>query len=352
MRNIFVAAAALCAICLMWQVCPADPPVPGNDAPVTVVTVKPNYLPPAELLTYIGLEEGGGAGPMQWSPGPGLAPVEIRRNDAANMLVLTGPAPSVEAAQALIRQADVPPRQIAVEAKIVEIDQAKARHEGIDWDLLLKSGSMRASANYDEINGDHPYDDRTQRRVTAGVSFDLSRALNVLDQSGAATIRNAPRILTLNNRRATILDGQRVTYVTRYSSYTNLFVTDSMDAGLTLSVLPSLGESGYLTLQVRAELTSLLGGDISGSPIKDGQIVENTVIAKDGETVLLGGFQRTVERKTKWRFPGLGYVLPFLFSHESAERVVVQTFIALTPRVVDLAVAVDPATDSLLQGDK
>jgi hypothetical protein len=63
------------------------------------------------------------------------------------------------------------------------------------------------------------------------------------------------------------------------SSYTNLFVTDSMDAGLTLSVLPSLGESGYITLQIRAEMTHLIG-DVSGSPAKDGQMVENTVIVE------------------------------------------------------------------------
>jgi type II secretory pathway component GspD/PulD (secretin) len=177
----------------------------------------------------------------------------------------------------------------------------------------------------------------------------LFDALRLLDEKGAATIRNAPRILTLNNRRATILDGQRVTYVTRYSSYANLFETDTLDAGLTLSVLPSLGESGYLTLDIRAELTSL-SGNISGSPVKDGQIVENTVIVKDGETVLLGGFQRTVEERRHRRFPLLGYALPFLFSREISVKSRRESFVAITPRVVDLTAGVDEKTRGILEG--
>jgi type II secretory pathway component GspD/PulD (secretin) len=132
MRSILALATALCATCAMWQVCAAEPPVPDSESPSTVVTVKPSFLPPSELITFLGLQGVGGSGPMLWSPGSGFAPVEIRRNDAANMLVLAGPAASVQAVQALIRQADVPPRQIAVEARIVEIDRVKARDAGID----------------------------------------------------------------------------------------------------------------------------------------------------------------------------------------------------------------------------
>jgi type II secretory pathway component GspD/PulD (secretin) len=122
-----------------------------------------------------------------------------------------------------------------------------------------------------------------------------------------------------------------------------------MDAGLTLNVLPSLGESGYITLQIRAELTHLVG-DVGGSPAKDGQMVENTVIVKDGETVLLGGFQRTTEQTVKRRFPLLGHILPFLFSHETKISNTTETFVVLTPRVVDFAVALDDSTKGILEG--
>ena len=147
------------------------------------------------------------------------------------------------------------------------------------------------------------------------------------------------------------MDGQRVTYVAEYSSYTNLYETDSMDAGLTLSVLPSLGESGYITLQINAELTTLNDPlDNHGSPVKDGQMIDNTVVVKDGQSVLLGGLTRTVERKSTKRFPVLGHVLPFLFSREVSTNHEVQSFVVLTPRVVDFGGNLDEETRRVVEG--
>jgi type IV pilus assembly protein PilQ len=258
----------------------------------------------------------------------------------------------------MVKVVDVPPRQILVEARIVEVDRNKALDAGIDVSRI----STFANSNQDLTNevskrrsstvGGPELEGRDQFKVDRrrlSTSVGLSQFLTLLDESGAATFRDAPRILTINNRRATILDGQRVTYITRYSSYTNLFETDTLDAGLTLSVLPSLGESGYLTLDIRAELTTLRS-EISGSPVKDGQIVENTVMVKDGESILLGGFQRTTEERVHRRFPLLGHVLPFLFSREIVKKTTRESFVVLTPRVVDLATGLDSRTREVIQG--
>jgi type II secretory pathway component GspD/PulD (secretin) len=325
-----------------------------------VATLKPQYLPPGELAQILGVRGDGARGTMEWRAGGETHAVEIRRNDAANLLILTGSPEDVAAAEAMVKVADVPPRQIMVEATIVEVDRDRLKDLGIDWSTIttraevLQERVKRVSKRNETSSLFGGVDGRSKTtddalRITA--SAGLFHSLKLLEESGAATFRDAPRILTLNNRRATILDGQRVTYITRYASYTNLFETDTLDAGLTLSVLPSLGESGYLTMDIRAELTSLSGG-ISGSPVKDGQIVENTMIAKDGETVLLGGFLRTVEERRRRRFPVLGHVLPFLFSRDVTVRTRRESFVALTPRVVDLAAGVDDRTRGLLQGDE
>jgi type II secretory pathway component GspD/PulD (secretin) len=305
--------------------------------------LKPQYLPPAQLARVLGVRDVRGHDLVEWTGADGAHAVEVRRNDAANLLILTGAAADVDVVRALAREVDIPPRQIAIEARIVEVDESRARDAGIDWsalraDLSGNFAHQRRSpgepANYDAF--------------TWTANTGLFSALKLLDEKGAATIRNAPRILTLNNQPAQILDGQRVTYITRYSSFTNLFATDSMDAGLRLNVLPSLGESGYLTLQIRAELTSL-GSNISGSPVKDGQMVENTVVVKDGDSVLLGGFTRTTDERTRRRFPVLGTVLPFLFSREISTQRTRESFVVLTPRVVDLTGALDDRTRGLMQ---
>jgi general secretion pathway protein D len=317
-------------------------PARADEPAFRTLSVKPQYLPPGELCRLLGLEAGsggerlrigGGEGPARW--------VEVRRNDASNLLLLTGAPADVAAAAELVTLADVAPRQVEIEVRLLEVNQAKARDLGIDWNAVVQQAGPRASWQYNDGGG---YPGGTRRGFTATSQLNLPSVLTFLDESGAATIRNAPRLLTVNNRRATILDGQRVTYVARYSSYTNLFQTDSLDTGVRLSVVPSLGESGYLTMDVEAELTRLADQSyISGSPVKDGQIVKNTVVCRSGETVLLGGLTRTQVQVTHRRFPILGRILPFIFSREVRHEQVMESYVLLTPRVVDLQAAVDPA---------
>jgi type IV pilus assembly protein PilQ len=336
----------------------------------TVASVKPNFLPPSELMSLLGLSPSSQGDKFEWTINGDTHQVVVRHNDPSNLILLLGTSADVAAAEDLIRAADVAPRQIVIEARIIDIDDSKTRGLGLDWDALLSQGLPRVSFSARDSDRedkrhtkttnstietppgntvpytrtyttrDHTDQDTYSQDLNLSSNVDFSRVLQLLDETGALTTRHAPRILTLNNKRANILSGSRVTYVTRYSSYSNFWVTDSMDAGLTLDVLPSLGESGYLTLQIRAELTRLQG-DISGSPVKVGQMVENTVVVKNGETVFLGGFDRTEHSVVIKRFPLLGHVIPFLFSHESTRDNLVRSIVALTPRIVDFDTRVD-----------
>lgn len=352
------------------------PPFSGSSAaqdsggePNRILSYKPQFLPPDEIMSYLGARPMGGRGILEWQDASGRHSVDLRANSAANLLVLSGASVDVAQVETMIRVADVAPRQIDIEVKILEISSMKARDAGIDWQNLVGRSNIAAQWTMDERDqetrqtskesaNDSPWQTRRQESEQEAENeqfgltarADLSEVLHLLDSKGAMTMRQAPRILTLNNRKATILDGSRVTYVTRYSSYTNLFATDSLDAGLTLSVLPSLGESGYITLRITAEVTAL-DGRISDSPVKTGQMLENTVVVRNGESVVLGGLTGFREHKLRRRFPLLGYVLPFLFSREIYEREEIRSFMILTPRVVDFASNLDEEIREALQDE-
>jgi type II secretory pathway component GspD/PulD (secretin) len=317
-------------------------------APVsaTVITYKPNYVPPAEILSTVGARPYGGQYVLEWRLPDGPRYVDLRVNDAANLLIISGVAADVEYAGSLIRAADVAPRQIEIEVKIVQVNTSKARDVGLDWEYLLDHARSTNTWRYNDTDNLRKYIDLHERSETRqidkiftstnDIAVTVGDLIHILDSTGVGDIRNAPRILTLNNRRANILDGQRIAYVAKYGVYTGLYETDTMDAGLTMTVTPSLAESGYITLQINAEYTQL-GSDKSGSLLKDGQMLENTVVVKDGESVLLGGLTQTINIKAKKRFPLLGYVLPFLFSRETTIHENVESYMVLTPRVVDFA---------------
>lgn len=322
---------------------------------------SPSYLPPADLLSVMGAHESGSTGVLEWTAAGTTHRVEIRRNDSANLVVFSGTADDVAAATALAKEFDIAPRQIELEARVVEVDTDRAQRLGIDWNRLNVGGFATWNADYQNqtqkvsnesggfSSGGKAHMVNRATRGLANAQASLSTTFELLESEGAATSRDAPRVVTLNNREATILDGSRVTYVTRYSAYSNLYETQSMDAGLRLRVTPSLLESGLMRLDLEAELTSL-GMDVSGSPTKRGQIVRNTIMARDGQTVLLGGFSRASDSKDSRRFPFLGRVLPFLFSREGESHERHETFLVLTAHTLDPSAGLDEATKKAVEG--
>lgn len=324
-------------------------------------SLKPAYVSPRELTDMLGATEYAGLAVVRWTADGAEHLVTVRRNDAANLLVLEGEPADLDRVAAQAAVFDVAPRQISLEARIIEVDTDASRELGFDWNVYgdafarwFASNRRTHDATTVEQSGFPSYSLERNQRLTQNGDDENANAtaqtnFRALEQSGAVTSRDTPRILTLNNRPATILDGERTTYVTRYAAYTNLFETETMDSGLRLEVTPSLGESGYLRLTLKAELTRL-SGSLSGSPVKSGQIVENTVMAKDGETVVLGGFTRTSESKSVRGLPVLGKALPWLFSRTSTRQRHTETILVITPHAVDLAGSVGPREKELLEG--
>jgi type II secretory pathway component GspD/PulD (secretin) len=344
-----------CFLVVAGIVMAVEPQTQKKPVPLTMVTevITPSYISPSELLDFLGVTTSGGVNSFFCDFPNHDRPVQIRCNDAANLVMLTGMPEDIAVVKELIKSADIPPRQIIIETQIIELDNRRLDDLGIDWEDLLRSSGLTLYHNYNRDKVSRDQKDKAKSgpmtseheteqtltqtskdtRVSGQLRFD--QFLNIIAENRAGTIRNAPRIVTINNRPAKILDGERVTYVTRYSSYTNLFETQTMDAGLSLYCVPSIGNSGYITLDVTAELTTL-GESISGSPSKDGQILENTAVVKDGDTFLLGGLNRSVDYVTKRKVPVLGTILPFLFSRKITTKTTYQVFILLTPKVIDL----------------
>lgn len=260
-------------------------------------------------------------------------------NNSTNQIMLTGDSLSIAEAIQIIAFLDVPPRQIIIEAKMIEVDNQRINQIGIDWQYLLDK--VKVGPYYDIQESRYEQDLSHEKSVSKRYGFNIDMPitvgdlLKIIQETGIGRIVSIPQIVTTNNKEGTILDGDRITYVTRYSSYANIFETQEMTAGLSLSVTPSLGESGYMKLIVNAKVTSL-GQLISGSPSESGQIIENTVVVKSGEEFLLGGFKKTEKSKFKRKIPILGTILPFLFSRTVEMEIVKDFLIVLKPTVIDL----------------
>jgi len=324
-------------------------------ADFTTETVALKYLSPMELIESLMLKT---SATENYELLLNNAVVQFRFNSANNEVLLTGYLPGINEAKKMIGLLDVPPRQIVIEVKILEVDNQKISDIGLDWQNLLDKVRVNASYNRNTSRNHDEYTfteidqsssiTSTNTEKVKGTDNDRhayyniglgpvypSDLIHLIQESGAGKIINVPCIVTINNRQGRILDGDRITYVNRYSSYSNLYETQEINAGLMLEVTPSLGQSGYLKLFVKAKLTTL-GQLIAGSPSESGQILENTVIVKDKEPFLLGSFKQTRTQKVKRRFPLLGYILPFIFSRNIDVETTRDVLVILTPNVIDL----------------
>ncbi len=329
MRVCAPVVAALCGLCFASTQLEA--------AEIQVIDLE--YISPAELVTSLDLVDSESGPTLVFADGP----VGVRVNDASNQVRLEGESSGLRQAANLVAFYDVAPTQFLIEAQIVEVDQRLAREAGLDWQNVLDGST--AAISHSRLrsfeDGASRDSDRELNQAEARASVRVGDFIKLVEDTGSGRVTSVPSLVTTNNRTGSILDGSRVTYVSRYSSFTNLFETQEMTAGLSLSVKPSLGASGFLRLDVEAKLTTL-GAVIGDTPSEHGQMLHNTVIARDGEPILLGGFKTSETERSRSGVPILGRFLPFLFSREVERTIDREILLVLTPRVVSIEDGVAP----------
>jgi hypothetical protein len=149
--------------------------------------------------------------------------------------------------------------------------------------------------------------------------------------------------MAVDNQAATVAVGQNVPFL----GGTVLGVGQSQqniiyrDVGVILNVVPKIFPDGKVTMRVTPQVSSIAPGTINlgngvNSPIFNQQIVDTTVTARDGETVVIGGLITRNVSKTENKIPWLGD-LPYLgaaFRYRQEVKTKQELVVILTPRVV------------------
>jgi type II secretion system protein D len=180
----------------------------------------------------------------------------------------------------------------------------------------------------------------------ASQSFNL--LVRALATQGRVDILSRPSIMTTDNQAARILIGQSFPYIsgsvntvatTGIPSVTNTVLY--RDIGVSLQVTPKINPDGTVVMRVIPEVskTSATSIQISNGVFAtafDVQSVETTVIAQDGETVVIGGLiqkkNTTAENKIPW-FGDLP-VVGALFRYRTMDKARTELIVILTPHIV------------------
>jgi len=296
--------------------------------------------PPASLNT------GGQNGTGSSGDGP-----EIVTDEANNALIIRADAGEYGSIEKIIRAMDVVPDQVLVEATIVEVTLNDQLQYGVDW--YLKSGKQI-------------FEQTQTGKVAAlfpGFSFtylvpNVQVALNALGSVTNVTVLSSPKLLTLDNKTASLEVGDEVPIITRTAiSNTDpdapiVASVEQRNTGVLLSVTPRIGNSGMVFLEISQEVSDVIPTTTSkiDSPTIQERRIQGSVAIKDGDTVALGGLIRQSHSKGNSGIPFLKDIpiLGHLARTDTNNHDRTELLVFLTPRIVRTPKAARAMTDDII----
>jgi len=295
----------------------------------------------------------------------------VYADSSINALVISAPTPVYNNLRTVIEQLDVRRAQVFVEALIVEVQADRAAEFGIQWqglDGLNRSGTQGFGGTNFGSTSSTPTNNilgvaNNPAAVGQGLSFGLVRGaitiagkqyLNLgllaraLQSDVSANILSMPTLLALDNEEARFSGGQTVPVLTgQYAnassnnSVTPFATFDRKEVGLILRVKPMITEGGSIRLQLYQEVSSVAPSTISGVDAVglstfNKRVLETSVLADDGQIVVLGGLLQEGFTNDQEKVPVLGDVpgLGQLFRYDTRKRTKTNLMIFLRPTVL------------------
>ena len=293
-----------------------------------------------------------------------------------NQLFVSDIPSKLEEIQSLIQRIDIPVRQVLIEARIVEADDSFGRALGVKLGGVdargirggipgygLGGGNFAAvGGNYNAINQTvgliaPPISSLDSQFVNlpanvsnsafAGASaatFALSlfsaasnRFLNLelsaLESEGRGKIVSSPRVITADQVKALIEQGEELPYQAATSS--GATSVQFRKANLKLEVIPQITPEGNVILDVDVNKDSVGRSTVAGFAI-DTKHVKTQVLVENGGTVVIGGIFTQTERDTLNKVPLLGDIpyLGLLFQNKVRSTSRTELLVFITPKIV------------------
>lgn len=271
----------------------------------------------------------------------------IQADASLNALVIQADPTTMSDLKNIIAQLDIRRLQVLIEAAIVEVTDTFERQLGTEL-AIADTGSSNIpvattapSGILSSIITAIASGDPTQANLGTspiialgnqddnGINFAF--VVQALASNDNANLLSTPSITTMDNEEAKIVVGQSVPFrtgstTTGNNGTTNPFTTiQREDVGLTLQVTPHVHDGNLIRLEILQEVSEVdtrtlqIGSDGSSDIITNKRTIETTVLADDGEVVVLGGLIRDKYSEGESGVPGLKNipVLGYLFKTKS-----------------------------------
>ncbi len=331
-------------------------------SPVHSEFLQVNYAKVADLAKLI---KSNNAKESMLSPRGSLS-----TDDRTNTLLVQDTAERLTDIRRLVQTLDVPIRQVLIEARIVVVSDTFERDLGAKLGI---STSGSAGANLFSVSGTAAASDSIVNAATTATSstaaittaalanryqvnlpasnvngsFGVSLLsgshlidleLSAAENEGKSETISSPRIITANQKQATIMQGVEIPY--QESASSGATTTQFKNAVLSLKVTPLITPDNRVVLDldvsddtVGAQVSSATGGSV---PSIDTRNIQTQVLVNDGQTVVLGGILETSKSRSANKVPFLADVpiLGHLFKSTININNKTELLIFITPKIL------------------
>ncbi len=307
--------------------------------------------------------------------------VQITSYEQNNSLLVVASPQDYRVIRELIAQLDVPPRQVHVDAVIMEVTindnfDLSVEAAGIDGEdgfglnnvvtlaTVLTEGPLSAVGGGGVLAG--VIDGTTELTVSDGAGGFVTQEvpnipllLTTLESITEVNVLAQPGLTTKDNVEAEVVVGQEVPFITGSSRSLDQSAigasvysrVEREDVGIKLMVTPQISEGDYVSMELEVEVSEVIqssvGADVNivGPTLSKSNVKTETVI-KDGSTGVLGGLIREATDRSVRQPPYLGDLpgVGWLFRTKSNKRAKRNLVILVTPYIMKEGVDTDRVT--------
>ncbi|HNU74263.1 MAG: Type IV pilus biogenesis and competence protein PilQ precursor [Deltaproteobacteria bacterium ADurb.BinA179] len=295
----------------------------------------------------------------------------ITAEDRTNVLIVKDIKKNVDDIESMIKRLDKSTPQVLIAARIVQADNDFTRGLGVQWGGSFRNQSDRSHFGLSGVNTgparglfnttvvpgtrptwstatvpqpslavNFPTNQAAGFGITvgrlAGSAFDLDLRLDIGETIGTAEVIARPKIVTMDNKKAIIRQGEKYPYVVRDDD--GQLSTELKDIELVLEVTPRIAFDGSVNMEISVKRNAI-GSIVNslGDPSIASREAQTEVLVRNGETSVIGGIIEEEERTNVQRVPFLGKlpVVGFLFSGKTQDKSKKELLIFITPQILE-----------------
>lgn len=268
----------------------------------------------------------------------------ITADKKTNSLVITDIPDSINKAVEILKNLDRRTPQVMIEAMLINVKLTKDEQLGIQW-----------TATHKNFNANPPTGGIT-RQITQSVPATSSAAMIIrygktllpyvsLDatirlwcEEQRAEVLADPKVLTLDGLPAQIELTEQVPYqVTTVQEGAIVTSTTLKEVGIKLSVTPHISVGGFVSMELNTEQSFRSGTTTDQGPLIDSRKAQTTMMAYNGETIVIGGLRSRNKTYTTSKVPFLGNIplIGRLFKKTVDADSDTELLIFVTPHIVE-----------------